>query len=271
MKPDPVLKSPKPVVGKYPVIEQMWLNETYFKIRILADKVAQNAYPGQFVNVRPSRTYDPLLRRPLSIYLANPEEGWVDLLIKRVGRGTELLSQLKVGDQIDVLGPLGKGFDVESVETALILGGGVGIAPLVFLAQELSLFPIKIYFFQGFQNESEVCCLEDLAALNVEPVVTTDDGSFGKKGFVTEAVEEFLKTLDVQSGVKFFACGPEPMLKEVSRLADSFGLSGQFSLETRMACGIGACMGCAIPTFDGEGYKLVCKDGPVFSNGEVLL
>jgi len=271
MNTDPVLKSPKPVIGKYPVVEQTWLNEAYFKIRILADDVAQNAYPGQFVNVRPGRTYDPLLRRPFSIYLANPEEGWVELVIKRVGRGTELLSQLKVGDQIDVLGPLGRGFDIENVETAILVGGGVGIAPLVFLARELSLFPKKIYFFQGFQRRADACCLEDLAALDVVPVVTTDDGSFGKKGFVTEAVKEFIKTRGIPSGTELFACGPEPMLKEICNIADFYHLNGQFSLETRMACGIGACMGCVVPTFDGEDYKLVCKDGPVFGNREVLL
>ncbi len=271
MKPDPVRKLPKPVVEKYPVIEQTWLNETYFKLRILAADVAQNAYPGQFVNVRASETYDPLLRRPLSIYLADPEEGWVELLIKRVGWGTDLLSRLKVGDQVDVLGPLGRGFDIETVETALLVGGGVGIAPLVFLSRELSLFPKKIYFFQGFQNEAEVCCLDDLVSLNVSPVVTTDDGSYGRKGLVTDSVREFLGSSGNQSGIELFACGPQPMLKEVCNLSDIYHLKGQFSLATRMACGIGACMGCAVRTFDGEDYKLVCKDGPVFRNHEVLL
>lgn len=271
MNNDPIPKPLKPIVEKYPVIEQNWLNETYFKIRILAGDMAENAIPGQFVNVRVNQTHDPLLRRPFSIYLASAEEGWIELLVKRVGRGTELLSQLKVGDQIDVLGPLGRGFDIAKVETAILVGGGIGIAPLVFLARDLSIFPKNIYFFQGFQNKTEVCCLEDLASLNVVPVVTTDDGSYGKKGLVTETVRQFLKTREIQTGIEIFACGPEPMLKELSNIADEYNLNAQFSLETRMACGIGACMGCAIPTFDGENYKLVCKDGPVFKNHEVLL
>ncbi|NOY76978.1 MAG: dihydroorotate dehydrogenase electron transfer subunit [Calditrichaeota bacterium] len=271
MKTDPVLKPPKPVIGQYPVVEQTWLNEAYFKIRILADDIAEKASPGQFVNVRPGQTYDPLLRRPFSIYLADPEEGWIELVIKQVGRGTELLSRLRVGDQIDMLGPLGRGFDIETVETAILAGGGVGLAPLVFLARELSLFPKEIYFFQGFQSKADVCCLEDLAALNIAPVVTTDDGSFGRKGFVTEAVKDFIKDRNVQSGTELFACGPEPMLKEICNIVDFYHLTGQFSLETRMACGIGACMGCAVPAFDGEDYRLVCRDGPVFRNREVLL
>lgn len=271
MNSDPARELPKPSVEKCPIIEQTWLNETYFKIRILAADIAQNAYPGQFVNVRANETYDPLLRRPLSIYLANPEESWVELLIKRVGRGTDLLSRLKVGDQIDVLGPLGRGFDIETVETALLVGGGVGIAPLVFLTRELSLFAKEIYFFQGFRNEKEICCLDDLASMDVSPVVATDDGSYGKKGLVTDAVREFLRSSGNQSGIELFACGPQPMLKEACNMADIYHLNWQFSLETRMACGIGACMGCAIPSFDGEDYKLVCKDGPVFRNHEVLL
>ena len=268
-KPGPT--SAKPVVNKYLVMEKSRLNETVFKIRFLANDIAERVLPGEFVNVRPGPTFDPLLRRPFSVYLANPEEGWIDLLIKVVGPGTELLSRLEEGDLVDILGPLGRGFDLETVGTAVLVGGGIGIAPLVFLAHELLFLKKPVHVFQGFGNAGEVCGLEDLEALKIAPVVSTEDGSFGVKGLVTDPLRDFLRKQKDPEKIELFCCGPNPMLAAISNLPDSDRWKAQFSLETRMACGIGACMGCAVPTFDGEQYRLVCKDGPVFKKNEVWL
>ena len=258
-------------IEKFPVVELNWLNESYFKVRLLAPQIAETAVAGQFVHVRVTGTFDPLLRRPFSIARRNLNDGWIDLVVKVVGKGTRLLSEVRPGTLLDVLGPLGRGFDLSASGSAVLVGGGIGVAPLLFLADELQAVDTEFLFFQGFRNQAEVCCLDELRAASGEFVLVTDDGSAGRKGLVTEHLAKALEKRSFESDPTIFACGPEVMLKEVARIADKFDMEWQFSFETRMACGMGACMGCAIPTFDGEHYRLVCKDGPVFKKHEVLV
>ncbi len=258
-------------VEKFPVLELSWLNDSYFKLRLLAPQIAETAVAGQFVNVRVTDTLDPLLRRPLSIARRNADDGWIELVVKAVGRGTRFLGEAKPGQLLDVLGPLGHGFDVNGVEEAVLVGGGIGVAPLLFLADEFAELDTKFVFVQGFRNQAEVCCLDDLKGVGGEFILTTDDGSAGRQGLVTEQVQKVLDNWPRKGRPTIFGCGPQVMLKSLAKIVDRFELDWQFSLETRMACGMGACVGCAIPTFDGEHYRLVCKDGPVFKKHEVLL
>ncbi len=258
-------------IEKFPVVELNWLNETYFKVRLLAPQIAETAVPGQFVHVRVTGTFDPLLRRPFSIARRHLEDGWIDLIVKVVGKGTQLLSEVRPGILLDVLGPLGKGFSLDTSGSAILVGGGIGVAPLLFLADELQTLNTDFLFFQGFRNQNELCCVDELKGLSGEFILVTDDGSAGRKGLVTEHLAKALERRSLRGNATIFACGPEIMLREVARIADQFDADWQFSFEMRMACGMGACMGCAIPTFDGEHYRLVCKDGPVFKKHEVLV
>ncbi len=258
-------------VEKFPVLELDWLNETYFKVRLLAPEIAETAVAGQFVNVRVTSTFDPLLRRPFSIARRDADDGWIELVVKVVGKGTQLLGEARPGALLDVLGPLGRGFDLSSLEGAIVLGGGIGVAPLIFLSQELQALGVESLFIQGFRDKDDVCCLDDLKASSGEFILTTDDGSAGREGLVTSHLEKILENRPKKKRHTLFACGPDGMLRKAAQIADRFGMDWQFSFETRMACGMGACVGCAIPTFDGEHYRLVCQDGPVFKKHEVFV
>ncbi|RKY93174.1 dihydroorotate dehydrogenase electron transfer subunit [candidate division KSB1 bacterium] len=258
-------------LDNYTVLEKEWLNPTFYRLRLDASTIAAVARPGQFVNVRVTPTCDPLLRRPLSIFRVHRQSGWIELLVKLVGRGSRLLSEVQPQEQLNLLGPLGHGFDLETCNTALVVGGGIGIAPLVFLIEELIALQRSVMVFLGFRHQKEVCCIGILKNLPLHLEVATDDGSVGFSGLVTSVLENYLQTNSLSDSTCIFACGPTPMLKKIDSLARRFSLPWQFSLETFMACGIGACMGCAIPAANGADYKLVCKDGPVFSNGQVKI
>jgi dihydroorotate dehydrogenase electron transfer subunit len=186
-----------------------------------------------------------------------------------VGKGTSIFSQANPGDQFDLLGPLGKGFEFSDIKEAILIGGGIGVAPLVYLAEEMQKEEIKLIFIQGFQTVDEVCCLAEIKPLVDELIITTDDGSYGFHGLVTDQLKMLLNNRIELSKAKIFICGPNPMMAAVEKLCDQFRLDTQFSLEAHMACGFGVCVGCAIPTKDHEKYYLVCEDGPVFSKGEV--
>ena len=209
--------------------------------------------PGGFVNIRLEGLF---LRRPISVYDSAP--GSLTILYKVVGKGTEQMAGMKAGETLDVLTGLGNGYDLAKAgDEPLLLGGGVGVPPLYLLAKQLTAAGKKVHAVLGFNTAEEVFGEEAFKALGCEVTVTTADGSYGMKGFVTDALPE--------SYSYFYTCGPEPMLRAVYRAANT---SGQFSFEERMGCGFGACMGCSCRTITG--YKRICREGPVLEKEEIL-
>ena len=209
---------------------------------------------GQFINVKLSGKY---LRRPISV--CDCADGEVVIIYKVVGGGTEQMAEMKAGEELDVLTGLGNGYDISLAgDKPLLLGGGVGVPPMYMLAKELIAAGKEVSVVLGFNTADEVFYEQEFKALGARVAVTTVDGSYGLKGFVTDA----MKDMDYSY---FFTCGPEPMLKAIYAAAAT---SGQFSFEERMGCGFGACMGCSCKTITG--YKRICKDGPVLQKEEIL-
>ena len=236
------------------------------------EQIAKNVYrmqlggdttgilPGQFVNIRVQGQF---LRRPISVCNVeqplNNVEPYLTIIYKVVGVGTEAMSHLPVGTQLDVLTVLGNGYDLTKAGDApLLVGGGVGVPPMYMLARQLRKMGKAVRVILGFNTKDEVFYEEEFRALGCEVVVTTVDGSHGVKGFVTNA-------LDGQQSY-YYTCGPLPMIKALIQTA---GTHGEVSMEERMGCGFGACMGCTIQTTQGS--KRVCKEGPVFAASELLL
>lgn len=210
--------------------------------------------PGQFVNIRVEGQF---LRRPISV--CNITDGVLTIIYKVVGVGTEAMSQLPIGTQLDVLTVLGNGYDLSKAgDNPLLVGGGVGVPPMYMLARQLREMGKNVRVILGFNTKDEVFYEEEFRALGCDVTVTTVDGSHGVKGFVTNA-------LDGQQSY-YYTCGPLPMIKALLQAA---GTNGEVSMEERMGCGFGACMGCTIQTTQGP--KRVCKEGPVFAAEELLL
>jgi dihydroorotate dehydrogenase electron transfer subunit len=229
----------------------------YFCMRIASPEIAAQAVPGQFVMLKvQAESYDPLLRIPLAIHQIHSDG--ISVLYHVVGTGTKILSQKKVGDEIDVLGSLGNGFTITKHTEALLVAGGFGVAPLYALAEELRKQHKKIKIFIGAKSKAHVIGAEDFKQLSVEVNIVTEDGSLGEQGLVTDFILPHLS-----DDVILYASGPDAMLQAVAAIAKQKKVTAQLSLEAYMACGIGVCRGCAIKTNDG--YKMCCKDGPVFS------
>jgi dihydroorotate dehydrogenase electron transfer subunit len=237
-----------------------------FLLRFSSSEIAASSQPGQFVNVLTADTgAGPLLRRPFSI--SRVEGDIVELIFHAVGTGTILLSRKKYGEVIDVLGPLGHSFNIgANYDTALIVAGGIGIAPFPFLAENLKKLGKHFETFVGFRSSAQIYLS------NIQDVhISTDDGSKGFHGNVVQLFESFINRKDLGK-VKIFACGPTVMLKSLAELANRKKICCEVSLEGHMACGIGICQGCPIErTGDSVKYALVCKDGPIFLTTEVKL
>ena len=238
-----------------------------------APKIAKKAYPGQFVNVKISPDSDPLLRRPFSIHGIKGSS--IKILYEVVGLATQVLSQKKAGEYLDLIGPLGNGFSSQpsafSSQPSILVAGGMGVAPLLFLAQKMRIqhpgSSTKVLI--GAKTEGQIFCAKDFRGLGCEVKISTDDGSKGFQGKVTELLEKILHarycTLE---SIAIYACGPRPMLKEISRISGKYKIPAQISLEEHMACGFGACLGCVVNT--KEGFQRVCKEGPVFAADQIL-
>lgn len=226
------------------------------------------AEPGQFIQLRPGSGTDPLLRRPISIHYADPEAGRIRLLIRIAGRGTALASRFREGEELDLLGPFGHGFPHLDEECpAIFVGGGIGLAPLFFAAARRRQAGLPFELLLGGRSGSFLPPDDYFRSAGIAPVVATEDGSRGSRGPVTALLEQRLRM--VQIPLRIHACGPMAMLARVVELARSAGVAVHVSLESRMACGVGACLGCVLPVHaDGKiEYRRVCRDGPVF-NGE---
>lgn len=248
-----------------PVLENRAVVSDIYLMRLEARSIAENALPGQFLMARIGQGLDPLLRRPFSIH-AVYEERYIEILYKVVGKGTRLLSQVGPGDDVDVIGPLGSGFRLNEERPSLLLGGGLGIAPLFFLAQHMKGKggSGKTSVFVGARTGTEILCAEEFSELGLDVKVATEDGSAGIKGLVTDLITDEIL---VQKPT-IFSCGPYPMLRAVAHLSFNRNLPCQVSLETFMACGVGVCLGCVAEMKSGDLVR-VCKEGPVFEAGEV--
>lgn len=269
------------------VIANVEVLPNVFLLVLKAPEIAERAVPGQFVHVSCSNATDPLLRRPLSLHrIGKPDDAWrkaaihgtndrasvaetwrpgpgeISLLFARVGRGTASLARSSPGDVLSVIGPLGNGFRLEpKTRNVLLVAGGLGIAPLVALADAAIQREMTVTLLAGARSESGILPA-GLLPPEVEYVVCTDDGSLGRRGLVTDYVPELVDWAD-----QVAACGPRPMMGALAALQLSRTISVQISLEEHMACGVGACLGCVIRT--RKGSQRVCRDGPVFSLGDL--
>jgi dihydroorotate dehydrogenase electron transfer subunit len=228
-----------------------------------APQIVKHAQPGQFVMVRTSEDHDPLLRRPLSIHRIE-KNGLLALLFSIVGRGTNWLSQCKAGEGIDVFGPMGRSFEVYS-QNLLLVAGGIGIAPLVFLAEKAVSDGCHVTLLTGSKTADGIYP-SHLLPPDIAYVTITEDGSLSKRGLVTDLLAEFGESS--QADEQIFACGPVCMYKTMSALPQLKGKSIQVSTEVRMGCGFGGCAGCTIET--KRGLKMVCKDGPIFELSDLI-
>ena len=240
----------------------------YFKMTLECAPIARGAQPGQFITVKVGRSDEVLLRRPLSIHRVDGRR--IELLYEILGPGTRLLSEKKKGERVDIIGPLGNGFTTlrsARRRPPVLIAGGMGVAPLVFLAEKLRAARPKSAprVFLGARDKQTLLCEKEFKKLGCDVTIATDDGSAGFTGMVTQA---FAESLEKNPCSFLYACGPAPILREISRIARAHALPAQLSLEAHMACGIGACLGCVVNT--ATGYKRVCKDGPVFEAGEVI-
>lgn len=253
---------------KTEIVRTEQLAEDIHRITVVAPAISQAARPGQFVMVRVSGELDPLLRRPFSIHQITAA-GHIQILFKVVGKGTRILAGLTGGQALDMVGPLGRGFSISPRQPACLVGGGMGIAPLLFLAKSLlnTPEPAEVLVLLGARTKEELDVpAREMAEMGVEVRIATDDGSMGHHGLVTDLLDQ----VDPAAAFNVFACGPYPMMKAAAAKAQDKGWPCQVSLETMMACGLAACLGCAMPRKEGAGYMHVCKEGPVFEAGEVL-
>lgn len=251
---------------KAPVVECKSISADIFLLSIFSPRVAEMAQPGQFLMVRISNLDDPLLRRPFSIHQVFAD-GTVQFLIKIVGRGSKILSLLTQGMSVDILGPLGKGFMCDPQGPVCLVGGGMGIAPLAFLGKRLQRAknPPPGFVLLGARTALELNNFSDeFSGLGYRVQTATDDGSLGHHGFVTDLLNNVLSSVTT-----VYVCGPLPMMRIAAQKCLDAGVRCQVSMETSMACGVGACLGCTINGADG-GYLHVCKQGPVFEANEVL-
>lgn len=233
-----------------------------------APEIAAAAHPGQFVMVQTSASLDPLLRRPFSIHQVG-RDGTVQILFKALGKGTARLARQQPGTFISLLGPLGNGFSGPASAPACLVGGGLGIAPLLFLASRFQQQGINPSVILGARTSAELLpLLADFHNLGLTVQTTTDDGSLGVRGFVTDILKNIPDPVHSPPPV-VYACGPKPMMAAVFVLCQRQKFPCQVSLETTMACGFGACLGCAVPVQRG-GYAHVCTDGPVFAAEELV-
>ncbi|OQY20138.1 MAG: dihydroorotate dehydrogenase electron transfer subunit [Desulfobacteraceae bacterium 4572_35.1] len=258
------------------VLQNGEIADGYFRMAILAPGYTRAAQPGQFVMLRIQEQIQPLLRRPFGIYRAAampaqcsglPEREFVELIYKVVGKGTTLMTTLKPGDSVELLGPLGEGFTIDSnINNHLLVGGGIGIVPLYMLAQQLCKRGDKVRLLMGGRSRDDILCISEFERLGVDVNIATEDGSLGETGLVTAVLERELLNFP-QAGV--YACGPMPMLSAVQAICCSAHVLLQVSLEALMACGIGACLGCVVPgrehSDDTPQYLCTCRQGPVFA------
>lgn len=244
------------------ITENIQVNRNTFIISCQSEELANSIKPGQFCNIKVNDSYIPLLRRPFSVSDVNKDI--ISFMIAVNGIGTEILYNKKVGDFLDILGPLGNNFNLKGdFDIAILVAGGIGIAPFPYLIKSLKDKEIRAYF--GFRTKSDIITIE-----GCNQIVSTDDGSNGLQGTVIDAINKdiiFIKN----NKVKIFGCGPHPMLKALQKFCLENSIEAEVSTESAMACGFGICQGCPIESSHDDKYKLICKDGPIFNVKDVIL
>ncbi|MCF7875051.1 MAG: dihydroorotate dehydrogenase electron transfer subunit [Candidatus Omnitrophica bacterium] len=247
------------------------VKDDIFLLSFQSSHIARVAQPGNFLHLKLQST---ILRRPLSIHKI--ENNLIYILFKVRGRGTKALAQKRKNDRLDIIGPLGNGFKIKKGENSILVGGGIGVAPLLFLAQKLvecSTFNVQRSTLEniillGAKDRKEVVCEKEFKNLGFRIKVATEDGSKGQKGFVTDLLKKQLMAYDLELRTHVYACGPKGMFYQISKIVKQYkDLDTQLSFEQFMGCGLGVCCACVILT--KAGYKKVCQDGPVFSLKEI--
>lgn len=251
------------VQAKAKIISNNKIKDNYWHCVIDSHLVAKKAMPGQFIAIRLTEGFQPLLRRPFSIHDVSARK--LTILYKVLGQGTQILSCKKPGEYLDIIGPLGNGFKLKTGKAHIIVAGGMGIAPLFFLSK--ALIKYKPLVLLGAKDKQQLLCVKEFKKLGLSVKIATDDGSSGFKGRVSDLLVSVLLALRRPFPV-VYACGPKPMLRAISEVAREYNILAQVSLEEHMACGFGACLGCVVKT--KEGAKRVCKEGPVFEAKDVI-
>ena len=256
---------PKQVFAE--LIKKEKLLEGLYKFSVDAKEIVELANPGNFIEIRINENSDPFLRRPISIYNLDKKNGVLEFIFQVKGKGTELLAKKKEEDKIDIIGPLGNGtFKFEEYKNIAVIGGGIGIFPLYELSKQAKNAGKKVYTYLGFRNKDLVTLEKEFEDVSTILTITTDDGSYKNSGFAINYLKNDLEKNNIDC---IYACGPLPMLKAVKKLAEEKEIPCQISLEEKMGCGMGVCLGCAVRTAtstdDNPQYLHVCKAGPVFN------
>ena len=243
--------------------------DQYFRLVVRAPQIAPLVQPGQFAHIRIPPMKDALLRRPFSIFQVAGDT--FSTLYKTIGKGTEVLSRMQPGEELSAIGPLGHGFTIPKPgsETPLLVAGGYGMAAMYLLAQRS---PRKGIVFVGGRRRVDILCEKEFRALGWEVRVTTEDGSHGEKGLVTQPLLAVIQNSKFKiQNYKLFACGPTPMLKAVGKIAEEFNVPAELSMDEHMCCGVGVCLTCVIPVKAGDGweYQRTCTEGPVFDSRQI--
>lgn len=255
------------------VLKNEQLNETLYIMEIISPKIARNIEPGQFVHMKIPGMEAHILRRPFSVYATSSQKGTLEILYQVVGFGSSHMTTLGNGEAVELIGPIGNMWQIpKDAKRALLVGGGVGAAPLFMLAESLIEYNVEVDVILGAQTKDALVChdrYQELLAMHMLPHdnlrCATDDGTFGHAGFCTSLVEENLERRTYDYGA---VCGPEPMMKIVAARMMEAKVPAQVSLEKRMACGVGACLSCVVETT--QGVKRACVDGPIFAAEEVV-
>lgn len=246
------------------VLENIKISDSYYLLKLKAEKSISVAKPGQFYMLQ-CKNKSTLLRRPISLHYIAKDKNIIEFYYEVKGKGTNEFKNINPGEIINLQGPLGNGFntDIEN-KNIIVIGGGMGMAPMKFLTETLSK-KNNVTFISGGRNKESMNILENFNLKNIETIITTDDGSLGIKGNVTIPLLSLLENKNID---KIYTCGPQIMMKHIMTIANKNNVSCEVSLEERMACGVGACVGCSILT--KHGMKKVCKDGPVFDSKIII-
>lgn len=267
-----ILRNAKIIFNKY-------VSPELYHLGLFCPDIAASIQPGQFLMIRIQDSFDPLLRRPFAVHRLDPNEppGSFEILYKVVGRGTRLLTAVQPGDYLNLLGPLGRGFRFpEAKGFVLMIAGGIGIAPLPYLAETLVAYgyqgPFVLWF--GGKTSEDLVCVKHFKDLGFAVQLVTEDGSVGERGLVTGYLQQWL-TQQNEFPKVIYSCGPYPMQRQVAEMAKGLGVSSQLSMEALMGCGVGACLSCSLRCRPPQGaqdpyYANVCQDGPVFDGEEII-
>ena len=260
---------PKQVYAK--LIKKEEIIRNIYKFSVKAPEIVESAKTGNFIEIRVTDGIDPFLRRPISIYNLDKEKGILEFIFQVKGKGTEILAKKEEGNGIDIIGPLGHGtFKFDKYKNIAVIGGGIGIFPLYELSKQAKQNDVKVNCYLGFRNKGFVMLEKEFEEVTDKLIITTDDGTYKNKGFAIDYLKDDMENEKYEC---IYACGPLPMLKAVQKYAIENNIDCQLSLEEKMACGLGVCLGCAVKIAkspkDTPEYWHVCKGGPVFNAKDV--